>query len=437
VAVAGLVQAVCFQWIRLSLLRFYQRFAADGRLPVLLASVGGSFLATSLLVSVVWLAVVLSLDLDAATRSTLLLGLPLTLSQSLFQLSLERHRAALAPRIYGRQTVVRSLLAFALAVFFAWALRLREHGLLLGMALGPLLPTLRDAWLIRRDLARKYFDRGIALDLLRYGFPLALAFAFTFIISMSSRFFIRHILGESPLGLYAVAYDLAAQTLTVVFTLVNIAANPLTIKAVELDSATDQDRQLRQQMSLITGLGLPATAGLAFLAPVLAPLLLGAEYRAEAVAIVPWICLSAFLAGMKATYFDLSFQLSRRTTLQILPVAVGAVVNVLLNLLLIPRYGLDGAVISTVSCMALALAISVALGRRAIRLPIPWLDLGKIAAATAIMLGTIVWIPRAMSWLYVAAILLLAATSFAAACLALDVADSRRTIKRMLATRSL
>jgi O-antigen/teichoic acid export membrane protein len=65
--------------------------------------------------------------------------------------------------------------------------------------------------------------------------------------------------------------------------------------------------------------------------------------------------------------------------------AILEVVNVLPNLILIPRVGLMGAVPATATGCALGLVASGTLGRRAIALPLLWDVIGRAGVSTACM----------------------------------------------------
>ncbi|MEL6757583.1 MAG: polysaccharide biosynthesis C-terminal domain-containing protein, partial [Pseudomonadota bacterium] len=67
-----------------------------------------------------------------------------------------------------------------------------------------------------------------------------------------------------------------------------------------------------------------------------------------------------------------------------------AAANIALNLVLIPQFGLLGAVMATLASYALGLAVLALKGRRLIALPLPMRDLTKIALA-AIAMCPVIW----------------------------------------------
>jgi len=70
--------------------------------------------------------------------------------------------------------------------------------------------------------------------------------------------------------------------------------------------------------------------------------MIGEDLRAAASGVTPWIALGSLLAGCTTYYFHQAFTLGRRTELLLLVMTVPAVANVLLNLALIPAFGVTG-----------------------------------------------------------------------------------------------
>jgi len=101
--------------------------------------------------------------------------------------------------------------------------------------------------------------------------------------------------------------------------------------------------------------------------------------------IVPWVALAALLAGLKSYYFDMAFQLGQNTIGQLKILAVAALVNLVLNFILIPDYSVMGAIYATVIAYAVGLILSAIKGRKNFLLPVPGNEIVKITVATGIM----------------------------------------------------
>src|SRR3954452_9967200 len=128
---------------------------------------------------------------------------------------------------------------------------------------------------------------------------------------------------------------------------------------------------MRHNATLLVGIGMPAAVGLAVLAPGIADAFLGRSFRGAASDIIPLVALGSFLAGLKAYHFDAAFQFVHRTIHQVWIVLIAAVVNVLLNLLVIRRFGINGSAAASVGAYLISITLTVWVGRRHFALPFP------------------------------------------------------------------
>ena len=167
--------------------------------------------------------------------------------------------------------------------------------------------------------------------------------------------------------------------------LVNLSAFPLAVRAL-VDRGVEGARdQLSRHATLLVALATPATVGLVLLAPNVASVLLGSAFQEPAAKLIPWLAVAAFLGGVRGFYFDLSFQLGRATAKQIWVSGCAVVINLVLNLLWIPRFGVLGAAWASLVAFLVGGVLSVLLGRFVLRMPVPTAEWGKIAAASALM----------------------------------------------------
>jgi len=385
VAGVGFFNVVFFQWLRLSLLRFLPAHLENPR--PLLSTVLAGFSVLALLTGMVGLFLSW-LWPDPVWRGLILLAVPLLWVQAWFELNLELARSRLQPVRYGLMSGVKAVSALVLgALAVLWGLG--AYGPLLGLLAGMLLAVLLWGWLEWKRTV-PYPSRSLLGELLRYGLPLTATFALGFVVSMSDRFLIAWFLGEGPAGMYAAAYDLGQQTLTLLMMVVNLAAYPLAVRALEQRGPEAARQQLRQNATLLLSVAFPAAVGLSLLAPNVTGVLLGEGFREEAARLLPWVALAILLSGVRAYHFDLAFQLGRYTLGQVWVVGAAALLNLVLNLLWIPFFGLLGAAYATFAAYLLALLLSIALGRRVFPLPIPYQDGLKIALASVLM-GLLLW----------------------------------------------
>lgn len=379
IATVALANAVLCQWLRSGLRRFLPAHA--NQRDSFLATVKRNYLGMVILGTVCaggWLGL--------SGRSTpgviVLAALALFAAQAWYDLTLEILLVDLVPVTYGWVILLRAVIALSLGGTLA-ASGFGVAGILTGFLVGYALPPL--AFGLRRWGSGQVASASAAIqgELLRYGLPLTATYALEFVVSMSDRFLLGALSGLADVGRYAASYDLAFQSVTALLMIVNLAAFPLSVRAVETLGIERARSQLLDHATLLLLLASPALIGLWLLAPNLAHVIIGAEFRLAAAELLPLVAGAAVLAGMKAYYFDLSFQLGRSTIMQVWVSGATAIVNLLLNILWIPELGAKGAALATLTAYGSGCLLSWRLGGRGVRMPLPLGAWTRIVAASA------------------------------------------------------
>jgi O-antigen/teichoic acid export membrane protein len=380
VATAGLLNALVFQWIRLSLVRYLPAYKDD---PTPLKSTMVTLTLGIIGILGILAAIITVLPIPnpwsrVALPCWIMLG-----AQALFELSCENARAMLRPWSFMWLQVAKSTGAVCLGMGLI-LLGAGWWGPLTGATVGMLIAV---ALVARKDWRQFHWSihRDVLGQIARYGLPLSLTVALATVIGSSDRYLIAGMKGEAAAGLYSVAVDFTTQTLTLVMMVVNLAMFPLAVRAFEHHGKEAAQEQMRSNASLLLAIGVPCVIGMTVLAPGIANCFIGREYRSVAASIIPLIALGAFLAGFKAYHFDAAFQFAHRTIYQVWIVLFVAIVNIALNWLAIPRYGINGAAGASVMAYVLSIGLTAWLGRRHFVLPFPVMPCVKVLAAGGLM----------------------------------------------------
>ena len=378
---AVLCNAILYQWLSASLLRFLPQYRDNDE--NLLAAILGGFIFVSFLTGVSG-ALFALVWWDSVWGELIVIGVLLVWTQSWFTINLEFVRSCLAPVRYGLISMLKAVVALGLGVVLVlWGFD--SHGALIGLVFGFFISALWASWRKWPLFSLRQLDRELVGNLLAYGVPLTASFALATIISSSDRFMLAWHINESAAGLYAAGQGLVQQTIIALMTAIHLAAYPLIIRTLEGDGPDAAREQLRKNAILLFGVGLPATTGLTILAPNIAEIFLGNEFRAVGGELLPWFAIATLLWCARAYYFDLVFYLGKRTRIHMIIMCLAALLNVVLNYYLIPIFGLLGAVYASVSAHGVAILLSAIVGRRVFRLPNIHADIIKLLLATLIM----------------------------------------------------
>lgn len=390
-SVMTLVHTAVFVWNEAAMARFWARSVEDGDQHHHNAAIYRAwallliFLPLAAGITWVW-------PMSPDLRNAVLAGLFAIAPRTLCKLAQERRRAAGEVRGAVLLDMGQTLGGFGLGAGLA-LLGLGGASPLLGAGLAALaclpfiLPRERTLTRLGRAEAARLREHAV------YGLPVALSLILALVLATTDRFLLAHFLNEAAVGVYHAGYSLANRTLDVTFIWLGAAGGPALVMALERGGREALNRAAREQAQLMLLLTVPAATGLALVSAPLAQLMIGPELSAGAAHVTPWIALSGLLGGLTTYYFHQAFTLSRRTSLLIVAMAVPAVTNVALNLVLIPRFGLDGALWATPASFALGLFASALMGRRTLTLPIPWLTLAQAVGASAVMALAVTRIP--------------------------------------------
>jgi O-antigen/teichoic acid export membrane protein len=380
VAIVGLLNALLFQWLRLSLVRYMPAFRDDpAKLKSTLLTVALAVIGTTALVA----ALACVLPWGREHRGIIGAAWLLLAVMSLFELASEYARAVVRPwrnMVFQVMRAASFVGAGSVFVLLGWTWQGPIAGMVAGMAVAVVV-----AWRADWRSVRLGIDRDLLRTLANYGLPLSVTVALAVVIGTSDRFLIDLYLGDSAAGLYAVAVDFTSQSLTLLMMVINLAMFPLAVRAWEEHGPVAAKEQMRNNASMLMAVGLPCVAGMTVLAPGIAHCFLGEQFRDAAVDIIPLVALGAFLAGLKAYHFDAAFQFVHKTIYQVWIVLFVAIVNVVLNVIAIPRWGINGSAVASLAAYGLSIALTAWLGRRHLALPFPPVECLRVGLACAVM----------------------------------------------------
>ncbi len=395
--VSSVAYTLVFTWLEAAMARFYPAERLDDpEAPILYGTVYRLFIVVAgafLLVAGVGLALWPATDpLQRGLKIAIGLGLVSTVPRSLAKLIQEQRRSE------GRVAAAAGIDMLLTGGGFAFAVLFVLGGVKGG---APLLGAGVMACLILPLFAaedwgrarRGRFEAEAARTYAHFGFPVSLGVVLSIALYTVDRFMIAHYLGEADAGAYHAGFSIASRVIDVLFIWFGAAGVPAMIHALENGGERGLQAEGRRQLTLMCLIQFPAVAGLIAVAGPLSSFLIGERLRGPALSITPLVTVGALLAGLNNGYFLLPFTLAKKTRLLVLAMGAPAVANIALNLALIPRLGLVGAALAYLLSFLIGILTAWGLGGRVMRLPVPVVELGKIAVAAALMALGLSWLP--------------------------------------------
>ena len=219
----------------------------------------------------------------------------------------------------------------------------------------------------RREQLGLEFDRELLRRMNRFGLPLVPSGLALWTLNFSDRFFLAHLKGQDDVGRYSIGVRIAS---AMVLLLVAFrTAWPAFAYSIE------DDREARRTYGFVLTYLLFIACWLSLALGVLAPWLVRLLARdpafwpgAEVVAPL------AFAGALWGGYTVLAIGIGRMRRTQFNWVITGsaAALDVVLNLLLVPRYGIHGAATAAVSAFALMFTAMAVYAQRVYPVPYQW-----------------------------------------------------------------
>ena len=273
------------------------------------------------------------------------------------------------------------------------------------------------------------------MRLVDFAWPLIAAGITSSLLQLSDRFVVGGLGGAEMLGIFTAAYSLVERPMTLVCVSISTATFSMAVQALEQHGRQAGRIQAGKNGAVLLALSLPACVGLAMTSHYIAAVLVGPAFRTGVAVLIPIMSITAFFRGFRSHFVDHALHLAGRPHLMLWFLAPAAVANVLLNLVLVPRYGMMGAAWSALVCQAGATVASWFIGRRVFPL---WLPPGSVVRVVAAVLpmAIVLWIVQLpLTWLGLIGAVALGMAVFGLASVLLDVGGIRSRMPALVANR--
>lgn len=291
-------------------------------------------------------------------------------------------RACGQTAFFALQGIIATALTIALNILFLVVLHIGLLGYVLSVVIADALAALLIIIVIRRDfsLSPRRIDKSLGRQMLGFSVPLIPTTVFWWITNVSDRYMIKGFIGDDINGLYAAAFKIPTML---------ILLSGIFVEAWQFSAVTERDTESRkgheaffgtvfdsfQGMLYISGAGLIAFSKV-FARVLFADAYYGAwEY-------MPLLVVATVFSSL-VTFMGSVYLVDKKSVHSFVTSMIGALVNIVLNLLLIPTpLGANGAALATFFSYFIVFIIRAANTRRMIRFD---LHVPKLVLNTAII----------------------------------------------------
>lgn len=312
---------------------------------------------------------------DAATDLTVRLAVIATCLNGVFQLTSGVLMAQQRARRFAVASLASSLVAIGLGVVLVALAGAGVDGFFVGQIIGAAIGVALTL-AISRGVYSPSFDGGRLVSMLRFSAPLVPSSLGVFVSLFVDRLAIGQLMTVADVGVFGIGFRLAS-TVSLLSFGAQMAVTPL-VYARHTDPATPA--ALERIFRHYVGAALVVALGLSLFAPEILRLLTTPPFYGAA-SVVPLLAPALFIASLYS--FMPGLGIAKRTGTFAAINLSGALLNLILNVLLIPILGIVGAALATLLGSA-AVFVGYAVGsQRLYPVPHRWFRLCVAALATA------------------------------------------------------
>ena len=272
-------------------------------------------------------------------------------------LGLLRSRDQLVP--FATVSLSQSIVAEALSLLLVVAVRRSASEYVLGQLIAQAL-AVAVALALTRPLPLGRRHLRMITDSLRYSIPIVPGALAAFVLEASDRLVLQHFLGSAAVARYAVAYNIGA----IPILLLGVLDTVWMPRVFALSDARVRDSVLTRSRDALYALLIPVIAGLAIGGPVLLHLWAPASYRPDGLMFVLVLVAASAIPVAGAISHTRLLLAEGRTAAIAAATLIAAGANLVLNIALVPRFGIEGSALATLlGYVALQLTLAVAARR--------------------------------------------------------------------------
>lgn len=276
----------------------------------------------------------------------------------LIVLYLREYEIKYEPRISVTINLVNMIASVLLTIFFVVKLKRGIEGIYEAYNIVNVVILIYLMFINRKDY-KLILDFQMLKKMLKFSCGFLPSCVAATVLNLSDRYFLEGYKGFSTTGIYSIGYKFGMLIEPIFVGPFNQLFTPLKFNIWKDKDAHDKFRDMFNKYHLIGCFFILSIS--VFTKFILN--LFGMQEYIIAYQIVPLIILSYFIYG-KAPFYSLGIEIKNKTYLDSIVMGTGGITNIILNLILIPRYGIYGASIATIISYILMNLLYKILGRK-------------------------------------------------------------------------
>ena len=305
----------------------------------------------------------------------------LILLDSIYMLILSFFRMQKKIGLYTTLNLSRNALVVGLIVL-ALLLGYKLTGVITAVIISVMLICLVELLIILRQVGFHIPRFSNMKSYLKWGVPLTPNSAISWIIKFSNRYMVSYFMGITAAGVYSAAYRIGEYASFTLMAL-SIVLYPTIIKSYEEGNLSETRKYLKYSLKYSMMIAIPSAFGLSILAKPILSILTTPEFI-TGTTVVPFVAFGAILFGLYQICLYIIY-IANKTHLMVRLLGTSAALNIILNIILIPRMGIVGAAIATLIAYGVLGILTLLVSRRYLKFDLSVTFMLKAILASAIM----------------------------------------------------
>ncbi len=231
---------------------------------------------------------------------------------------------------------------------------------------------------------------------LSFSLPMVPGVLAAWVVGFSDRYVIAYFLGAASVGIYSAGYVLGSIPLMLAGVL-GFVLPPTLAKLYDEGRMNEVKTHLSYSLKYLLMIAIPFVCGAAVLSKQVLRLFSTIEIASQGYYVVPLVALATLLVCI-CIPFGAILVLVKKTKIGGTAYTLAALINLGLNLLIVPVWGILGAAITTLIAYSVLMAIEVRYSLREFRFDIDWRFIIKSLIASGIM-ALVIWLMHPQSGL--------------------------------------
>lgn len=229
----------------------------------------------------------------------------------------------------------------------------------------------------------KDFSPNVYRRLVTFGYPLIGVSLTTWVLSTTDKYLIKFFRTSAEVGIYSISYSLVTAGFALVNTSLMLGIYPIILKTWRNHGQSSTEDLMEKVIRYYLIITLPTLLGLSVLAKPALSVLTSPAYVAGYI-IIPWVAFGVLLQGL-SEYITKVWELQENTKIIFRLMIISGIINVIANIIFIPRYGFYAAALTTAFSYLIYLLLAIHFSYRIFAWKVSLKSICRIALASGIM----------------------------------------------------